>query len=576
MAQNDAVQELQRAQDALAKGDGIAAEAALRIAMERGASRETIAASMGEAKMLQGNLAQARRWLAPGRFVWSQKTYGFRMLGRLEMKEGNLQAAARAFNRALGANPESAALWVDIGQLRYRAGEQIQAIAAVRQAVIYDPTNVTALSFQGQIVRDANGPAAALPWFARAHIHAPENVEILGHYAAALGELGRAKDMLAVTRRMIALDPRNPQAFYLQATMAARAGNIELARRLMLRAGEPLREVPSAMLLTGVLEYRAGNYATAIDVLDRLSQRQPDNHTASLLLARVLYQAGQMRELTGRFGTDASREDASPYLLTLVARAYEALGDRGNAARLLDRAADTAGSVFLHPAPGSIPASVLERRWLADPARAEGGIALVRQQLAEGSQPAAVSTARALVSRYPGAADMRVLLGDTLAISGAHAAALDEYNLASQVRYPRFLLARRVAVSMRSGNSDAGGRMVNGYLQQNPMDGRTAIWAANFAAGQDRYAQAGPLYQRAAVLGAIDGAPDNLANLALAKLHSGDVPAARVDILKAYRMQPSSRGLTLAAAKVLSDVDGEGGNPARALLAKTVRMSGSN
>src|SRR5690606_39172877 len=132
-----------------------------------------IAAPIGEAQMLQGNLALARNWLAPGQFAPGDQAYGFRMLGRLELGEGNLAAASLASERALRIDANSAALVREIVQLRYGAGEHVQAIAAVGQAVRLDPENVAALSFQGQIVRDGVGPVAALPWFARAHLLAP-------------------------------------------------------------------------------------------------------------------------------------------------------------------------------------------------------------------------------------------------------------------------------------------------------------------------------------------------------------------------------------------------------------------
>jgi hypothetical protein len=52
----------------LAQGDGIAAEAQLRDARVAGARDDTVRALMGEALRAQGNLARARKWLAPARF----------------------------------------------------------------------------------------------------------------------------------------------------------------------------------------------------------------------------------------------------------------------------------------------------------------------------------------------------------------------------------------------------------------------------------------------------------------------------------------------------------------------------
>ena len=238
---------LKAAREALSHGDGIAAEADLNRALSAGASKEAVAAMMGEAKTLQGDLDSADQWLEPGQFAPGERQYGFHMLGRLKLAENDLDAADKAYAQALQLGPGDAGMWVDIGRLRYREGAQDQAVQASLTALQRDPKNPRALEFRGQLVRDSQGFAAALPWFARGLQSAPDDLSLLGEYAATLGELGRAKDMLAVTRHMIALDGKNPRAFYLQAARAARVGDDNLARRLMWRVGDKFETVPAAM-----------------------------------------------------------------------------------------------------------------------------------------------------------------------------------------------------------------------------------------------------------------------------------------------------------------------------------------
>ena len=566
--------QIDAARAALSRGDGIAAEVALRRALSAGAGEADIAARMGEAELLQGDLTQARRWLAPGRFAPGEQAHGFRMLGRLEMENGNLAAAGQAFDRALQMAPNDADLWVDIGRLRYRGGEQVEAIAAVEKAVRLDPRNVGALAFQGQLVRDAIGPVTALGWFARAAKLAPDDPDILGEYAATLGELGRAKEMLAVTRRMIELDPRNPHAFYLQAVLAARGGQDELARRLLQRTGDAFRDMPSAILLSGILEFRAGNLATSIDLFDRLWQRQPDNRSVALLLARALYQSGAMRELADRFGPLASRADASPYLLQLVGRAHEALGEREQAAVFLDRAAVPRHAPHLVPLAEDAPVGVLEPRWQADPYSPDNVIPLVRQLIATGGIARAVAIAEQTVARFPGSADTRLLAGDARMASGAYGAALDHYRMSARVRLSRPLLARIAAAYALSGQTAQAGALVDGYLAQHPMDGRAAGWAANFALHGGRNGQAIALLDRALRQDGARQDPDLLAQRALAALRASDEATARKDALAAYRLQRGSRAITQVLAEVLSA--GEGGDdPAVAALQAKARRLGA-
>src|SRR3546814_17442909 len=65
--------------------------------------------------------------------------------------------------------------------------------------------------------------------------------------AATLGDLGRMRAMLAVTRRAIAADPADPRAYYLQAVLAARAGRFDLARVLLQKTGGTLNGMAAVL-----------------------------------------------------------------------------------------------------------------------------------------------------------------------------------------------------------------------------------------------------------------------------------------------------------------------------------------
>ena len=57
-----------KAQDDIARGDGLGAELHLKAAQAAGATRDDIAARIGEAYIYQGKRDKAREWLAPGKF----------------------------------------------------------------------------------------------------------------------------------------------------------------------------------------------------------------------------------------------------------------------------------------------------------------------------------------------------------------------------------------------------------------------------------------------------------------------------------------------------------------------------
>ena len=536
----------------LVRGDGIAAEMKLRKALDAGAPREAVAAHMGEALLDQGQRDKAREWLGPARFAPGDALHGLRMLGRLERLDGNLPAAGQAYDRALAINGKDAALWVDIGRLRYSGGEHIQAIEAADHALSLDPKNVRALEFRGQIVRDQYGLAAALPWFEAALTQDPDDVQVLGEYAATLGDLGRAHDMLKATRHMLELEPGNAQALYLQAVLAARAGDNGLARSMLEKIGDRFDRVPAVMLLDGLLNLRAGNFLLAVETLEKLVAQQPGNMRAQDLLAAAYYGAGSYSEVVRRFAEAAGDGAASPYLMTTVARAHEMLGQRDRAAGLLDRAAQLQDRPDTPVGTGSEIAAMVAGGKLGD----------------------AEAAAEKRRAGNPGNADAQALAGDVQLAAGRGAAALERYRLASRVRMSDSLMARTALALAKAGQGAAAETLVESFLAQNPSSRTARRLAAGIATREGDWARA------ALLLGNLrdsSGGGDVrlLVDLSLAQLRSGDAEEAERTAAEAYRLQPASAATAEVWGMALAAL-GERKQDARALLDKARSIGGDN
>src|SRR3546814_10841697 len=69
--------------------------------------------------------------------------------------------------------------------------------------------------------------------------------------AATLGDLGRYRDMLVALRKAAAIVPGDPRLYYLQAVLAARAGQFTLARSLLHRTRGQMDGEPGFMLQIG-------------------------------------------------------------------------------------------------------------------------------------------------------------------------------------------------------------------------------------------------------------------------------------------------------------------------------------
>jgi len=556
---------LRTAREALARGDGIAAEAALRQAIDGGVPRPEIAAAMGEAELIEGNLDAAREWLGPGEFAPDQRLYGFHQLARLEMAAGNLQAAGEAFDKALAMDVGTAEMWVDIGRLRYRNAQHHLALEAVQNALTLDPENPRAIEFRGQLARDAQGLRTALGWFARGLKSSPNDIGLLGEYAATLGELGRAKAMLKVTRRMIELGGGDSRAFFLQAALAARAGNDELARKLLWRTGDDYGETAAGLVLAGVLDLRMGNPGLALQSFDRLAELQPDNADAQLLLARGQFADGDYRGVIEDFASAAARPDASPYLLTLIGRSYEILGDRGAAAPFLDRAA-RARPTIASPIDVGEAGRLTLFRYGDDPLRIDVGVAKVRDLLDGGSFGEAQAVLAGFQKQYPASVDIDVLGGDVALARGDAAGALVQYRKAAQIRRNLSLVEKMVAAYRQLGDGDAAEAEARDFLAEHPMNGRAARLAADFALAKGDWPRAQTLLAHARAVGGGERDPQLLADLSRAALQSGDIAAASEASQAAVAAQRASGPAAYALAMTMRAGGDERG--AQVLFAK--------
>jgi tetratricopeptide (TPR) repeat protein len=493
---------------------------------------------MGEALIAQKQLDKAHDWLAPGQFDQDTQARGFRTLAQLAQMQGDLAAAGSAYDRVITLTPKDPTLWVEIARLRYAGGEHMLALDAASYAQELDPNNVRVLELRGQLVRDQHGLVAALPWFETALARDPKDASVLAEYAATLGDLGRAKDMLAATRKLLAIDPGNPRAFYLQAVLAARAGKFELARGLLNRTRDRLDGMPAAKLLEGVLELQTGNYVLASEAFEELVREQPGNQRARLLLIRALYLSGEYRQLVIRFADDADAPDASPYLLTVLARSYEALGDRKLAAPLLDRAAAAGTRTVYRPTVSADPE--------AEQVRIDN----------------------------PGNFDSQANAGDAQLALGNGAAALERYRLAARIRMPENLMLRMVAAHWLIGQNGEAKALLETYLAENPRSDAAGRLAARYAADGGDWQRARLLLGNLVANGA-DRDVRVLSELAVVQLRSGDAEAAEATARQAYRIQRSSPlaaevwGLGLATTK-------QRPYAARSLLAKAARFLGNS
>ncbi|GAA0669895.1 hypothetical protein GCM10009102_20540 [Sphingomonas insulae] len=547
-------------------GDGMAAEGALSRARTLRIPAETLAGLGAQARLLQGDLQGT---LDAASAAPTDDGDAIRASARATAAQGDGAAATQALEGWLAMHPRDAAGWTDLGRIRLNAGDIAAATAAAAQAARLAPGDPIPLTLQAEIVRSRYGLTAALPWFEAALQRDAYYHPALIEYAATLGDAGRYTEMLAATRRAQAARPGSPQAFYLQAVLAARAGRGELARDLLQRAGPGIATLPGVALLGGGLDYAGGQYERAIDTWRQLADDQPMNVGLRRLLGAAMLRSGDAQGALDQLRPIAARDDADAYTLILVARAFEALGDRIAAATFLDRAAAGAhGAAAAFASDDSIGAAVAEAQDTPDDPNYLLGV--IRAQATGGDLIGATARARALVAAAPGAPAAQLALGDVLAIAGRFADAAPAYTKAADLTFDEPTMLRLVDAWSRANRPSEAAAALSLYLQQNPqsLSGQRIRGHWQLLSG-DADAAIETLESVRRIAGNRDAML--LADLASAYAAGGDSAIARRYGRAAYRLTPMNADICDAYAVALA-ADGDLAG-ARQLIAKAAALA---
>jgi tetratricopeptide (TPR) repeat protein len=551
----------------LALGDGVAAEGELGRARATGFDIERAHQLYAHAWLLQGDAKRALAEAAKAKPLYAG--YAARVGALALAAQGDLPGAQRTLSNILAASPNDSAAWSDLGRVRYNSGDLAGAIDAATRALAIDRNNIAALTLRGELVRGQYGLVAALPWFEQALKHDAYFHPALIEYAGTLGDVGRYGDMLEATRKALAARPGSPQAYYLQAVLAARAGHFDLARTLMERTAGQLGDIPGALLLGGTLAYQAGAYEQAIEQFRQVVGRQPMNITARRLLGAALLRSGDAKGALEALRPVALRGDADTYTLSLVARAFERTGERDWSGKFLDRAAwPSREGATPFGTDDSLPIlTAAANEAPDDPIRRVG---YLRGLIDSGDAVSALAQAQALARDNPGAPAAHLAVGDTLMVLGRYADAAAAYRHAADIHFDEPTMLRAVDALDRAGQRPAAANVLALFLSQSPQNIAGQRLAAHWQIAGGEWDSAietlEGLRQR---VGNRDAAL--LAELAYAYLGDEDEQTGLVYGKAAYKLAPMNPAATDAYGWALYQ-SGENG-PALQLLEKAVSIA---
>ena len=495
---------------------------------------------LAEALLAQGETARAERLLSGDGFPPSLAARAEHLRGRAALARGDLARAGQAFDRALALEPADADLWTDIARLRYRGGEQLAAPDAIQRALAIDPANLPARHLQALIRRDAAGLNVAAGEF-EALLRDHSRSDIARDAAAVYLDAGRVSDALEL------LDPDTEEDSFLRAVAAARTGDWNEARMLLGTVPQAQVEQPAALLLSATVDLASGLDDAAAKTLDELARKQPDNRVVAHLLALALYRSSAHRELVSRLGDRAAAADGSPYLRTMVGRAYEALDRREEAAPYLDTAARARPNTL----------TVFGD---ADTGVASGGgdsVALrssLRRQIGQGDTASALSEARAFVDANPASADGARLLGDVYLAVGEWREALFQYERAGQVRGDWPLVQRLVLAHRRLDQPSEAEAIMQRYIAGGGRERAALSTYAAMLARRGNLGAASRLVEYALAKGGRND-PGFLSRWSGILREAGDGEAALQYAGAAYRLSPMHPAALAALRDATADPD---------------------
>lgn len=558
------------AEIALGLFDGASARGALKRATVEGAPARQTAHLLGHAYWLQGDHDNAMRQLSRSDIPDQKRAYANRIRAMILLDQGDFSAAQQAFDDALKRAPKDSLIWTGLARLRLANADRRGAMEAVDVALGFNPNQVRALELRGQLTRNQFGVVAALPWFERGLQINPDDVPLLEQYALTLGDAGRYRDMLRQARRITALDAGNPTALYVQAVLAARAKQYDLAARLLARAGPAYTERPAGLLLGGATEYAQGNFNRAIDRFQRLLVLQPDNRHARQLLAQAMYRAGEPLDALDTIKPIAVRSDVDSYSLMIAARAFEASNARANSFAPLN---DAKFSMVrpAQPLPVSASLQVAADEARRSPNSARSLLPYIRLLLADGQTGIALQYARRLQAISPGVADAHLIVGDVLSFRNEHAAAIEAYQLTQKISFTEPVMLRLVDAQSRVGNNVDAAATLSQFLAFNPGNLAALRLTGYRALDAQQWTYAVSALQKVvARIGYND--PILLINLARAYAGAGRSADAVEMAAIAYRIMPANALVTRHYGRILM-ASGKRPKAARELLMKAASMT---
>lgn len=249
-----------------------------------------------------------------------------RLRGVVALMRGDSGKASTLFAQAVAAG-DNVRAFADLARLRLIEKDVGGAEGLLGQADALQKDAIDTLLVRGQAALLKGDLKAALDTYTYAVRLYPANLAALIGKAAALGDLGRHKEMLEVADQAASAAPRNQQVAYLQARAALALKDWDGVRRQVqpleadLAPLDPIRPIYAEALI------RLGQSELASAQLVPFVRAEPANRKLAALLAEARLASKDAAGAVAVLRPIADSPQARPEELALMARAAKAAGD---------------------------------------------------------------------------------------------------------------------------------------------------------------------------------------------------------------------------------------------------------
>ena len=338
--------------------------------------------------------------------------------GLAAQQRGAWDEAARAYERAIAAEPQFAEAHANLGAVLMRLGRQAEAVAEYERALSIAPDlqaariNLGLAHFRAGAVRDA------VRVFDAALARDPSSVQARQLLGLSLVEAGRHADAIPYLEAVRAISPDDPSVLFALGRAYAAAGDAraeEIRARLMqLPAAQPLY-----LHLQGLLLQRQGRHREALSAFDaaRAANTELPGVSLAIGISRLALGEDDLAETAFEEARARAPRDGVP--LFYLAWMHDRAGRLGPARRRVEEA--------LSADPDLVEARALFGKVLP----AEGAFTDAARHLALAAQ------------REPEDPSIRYLLAQAYQRAGDTAAALREFDEARRLKAMQIARERR-------------------------------------------------------------------------------------------------------------------------------------